>query len=449
MLHVRGEFVYYKGKIQVPPFVRKERAQELVFRGCKTTVCKDSIVAELNILKQIGGHANIMWLVDALRVPSRPPTLVFDDKCLSPLLSEIASENRVRQAHFLFLHMTAALAHLQTLNIVHSGIRAEVIQTAAINTRYGLWWFRLSGFRNAVTVHSTVVRSRPFLPPEYNNASQFIADPGIDVWQLGVVLLWLLQKQHVPKEFQSCVKSMIGCLPQFRPTIADLQGDGYRRPVIAYLLRRTNPSVEQELAEASSSVAEDVDIATLSAYHQSGPLLSLAIEEVQKIQPEYALATIDQLAISDTALQVFIATKTSGSSSQIIDAASEDSNDLWHMLSLLRTICLEANILARQNIAAFVLCELQSDVFSLRKELEDGIVTSELVMYVRNIDHLLDYFYRCACAWERDGRLLLPRHPRAVILEAALQRLNTNCAIDEWSAAAKKDSNLLLTRFHL
>lgn len=453
-LHVQGTFVYYQGTIRVPPFVRPERAQTVVFRGCQnvTPLLHASVAAELNILKQIGGHANILWLVDVVPTPPNPPTLVFDDRCLAPLLSSAPREGRVRQAHFLFLQMTLALAHLSALGLVHTNIHAGVIQIACVNNRYDMWWFRLTGLQTAAMTDSQVLMPQRWaLPPECTRATHIRAAPEIDIWQLGSVLLHHMQNEPAPREFLDTIRKMIQSTPEHRPTIIELQSDTFRRPVIDFLMRRVGTSLEQELADAiSSSLTHEIHKESLPAYAQPGPLFSLSLAVVQQMTFEYALVTLEQLSMGSSSLQMFVTAKSPDSRSQIADAASEDAKELWHILSLLRTICLETNITTRQNISVFVLCELQSDIFSLRKELESGIVTSDLVLFVRNVDHLLDYFYRCACAWERDGRVLPLRHPRATIIESALQRqeaANSHCVIQEWAAATKNDTTLLLQRF--
>jgi hypothetical protein len=462
-VHVQGSFVFYSGIVQVPPFIQAERALTVVFRGCQhvTHLLRASVQHELEILKHVGGHSNIMWLLDVVSTYPNPPTLIFDHKCLMPMLPLVSKKERVRQTHFLFLQMTSALAHLATLNVVHSNIHAGTIQMAAFNKEHSMWWFRLTGFNHAIMENTVIVVNdapqRWILPPECNKVTQFVASPTMDVWQLGMVLLLHLQNEHAPDESIGCVKKMVVEDPKQRPCALELQKDTYRRPVASYILHRvlTKTSMEQELADAiasSTNLADEICADNMPAYKQTGPSLSLDMGVVQTMQAEYFLVTLEQLAAAAFALQMFISKHKPGGSSLVTDAASEDSQELWHVLSLLRTICLESNIVARQNISVYVLWELQPDIFALRKELESGIVTSELILYVRNVDHLLAYFYRCACAWEHNGRPAATRHPRAQIIEAAVQRRDAACqhkCIEEWAVAAKKDANLLLQRFNI
>lgn len=466
----QGSFVFYERKIQIPKFVRPERAQTIILRGCQhvTQPLHAAVAQELKILKQIGAHANVVWLLDVVPTHPNPPTLVFDDMCLKPMLWSAPNEERVRQSYFLLLQMASVLSHLALLGIVHTNINPSVVQVAASNAHHGIWWFRLTEFTHAVFKGAIIPKDhlrRWNLPPECDQVPQFAAAHEMDMWQLGSTLRFHLQNEAVSDKYFNYMRDIMSSDdPKMRPTPASLQNVEFHRHIIAHLLapRATTSRVScvaQELAEAIESSTTHtpsyVNANMFSAYTHPGPLLSMAIAEVQKMQPEYTLVTMEQLRSVALALQIFVTTQRSvgsSSSSHVIDAAVEDAVELWHILSMLRSFCLESGICARQNISVFVLWELQFDIFTLRKDLESAIVTDRLILSVRNIDHLLDYFFRCACAWDRDNRPLIGRHPQALVIEAARERLHAahrHRGVEEWAESAKMDCQRLMDRFNV
>ncbi|XP_068152579.1 myosin light chain kinase A [Drosophila tropicalis] len=214
---------------------------------------------EIQIIRQLQGHANIIQLMYSVEQPRQAFII---KECLDSDVSKLMSQYgpfTERLSRQIVRDVASGLLHLHRRNILHRNIKPEnlavqIRKTMSEGTCPEISVVKISDFSLATYYSGKKLYqccgTRNFVPPETVRHSGY--DFGIDIWGLGVTLFYMtcneypfgnntnnsdeifmstLHSSHCfpwPKrsqlstEIKKCIDGMLHKIPAFRLTIADV-----------------------------------------------------------------------------------------------------------------------------------------------------------------------------------------------------------------------------------
>ncbi|XP_046869262.1 serine/threonine-protein kinase DCLK1 [Drosophila willistoni] len=214
---------------------------------------------ELQIIRQLQGHANIVQLIYSVEQPKQAYII---KECLDTDVSKLMSQYgpfTEKVARQIVRDVTSGLMHLHRSKIIHRNIKPEnlVIQlkkSTSDGTCPEISAVKISDFGLATYYSGKKIYeccgTGNFVPPETVKHSGY--DFGIDIWCLGVTLFYMVcneypfgnnltnsdeifmstlhsspclpssKRSQLSNELQLCIDGMLNKIPAFRLTVADI-----------------------------------------------------------------------------------------------------------------------------------------------------------------------------------------------------------------------------------